>query len=125
MDIENIDILFKIIIVGDPEVGKTQLMNRLLFDRFELNVRPTLGIDFLKKDLDISNKRIRLNMWDTAGQERYQAINQNFYSNAHGAVIVFDFTQKDSLQNVRQWLTNIQEYAMENSQFILIGDSRL
>lgn len=118
---EKIDILFKIIVVGDPSVGKTQLMNRLLFDQFDINTRPTLGIDFLKKDLEIGNKTIRLNMWDTAGQERYKAINQNFYSNAHGAAIVFDFTQRESFNNVKTWLDNIREYAMENSQCILIG----
>ena len=122
MDKEDVDILFKVVIIGDTAVGKTQILNRALFDQFDENSKPTLGVDFKRKDVDVQDKRVRINLWDTAGQERYKAINQTFYSNAQAAILVFDITRKDTFNSLEIWLKSFREYNCEEAPFIIIGN---
>lgn len=122
MDRDDVDILFKVVIIGDTAVGKTQILNRALFDKFDINSKPTLGVDFKRKDLDVKGKRVRINLWDTAGQERYKAINQSFYSNAQAAILVFDITRKATFESLDIWLKSYRDYNSEMSPFIIIGE---
>ena len=121
MDREEMDILFKVVIIGDSAVGKTQILNRALFDKFDINSKPTLGVDFKHKDIEINNRRVRINLWDTAGQERFKAINQTFFCNAQGAIIVFDITRRATFETLEIWLKSYREYNAEESPFIIIG----
>ena len=113
--------MFKVVIIGDTAVGKTQILNRALFDKYDFDSKPTLGVDFKRKDIDVKGKKVRINLWDTAGQERYKAINQTFYSNAQGAILVFDITRKDTFESLEIWLESFREYNSKDSPFVLIG----
>ena len=121
MDNPEIDILLKIVIIGDSNVGKTQLLNRIVFDTFSEHSSPTLGIDFKKRDFTIAGKKVRLNFWDTAGQEKYKAINKSFFSQARGGILVFDITRESTLEALDNWYSDYKKYAWESAPFIIIG----
>jgi small GTP-binding protein len=115
------EIIFKVIIIGDSGVGKTQLLNRIINNTFSKISQPTLGIDFKKTTIDINNKWVTINFWDTAGQEQYKAINKSFYKNALGGILVCDITNSDSLSGLDKWVSDFKKSADEAAPFIIIG----
>ena len=88
------DNFFKIVLVGDTGVGKTSVFNRLTINEFNQNHTPTIGVDFKFKDINIGNKKARLQIWDTAGQERYRAICNIYYKGSDIIVLMFDLTNE-------------------------------
>lgn len=82
----------------------------------------TLGMDFKVKELNIGQKRIKMQIWDTAGQERFRNITNSYYRNAHGVAIVFDVTNKGSFDTVTTWVKEISKRASQNSLKILIAN---
>ena len=109
-DIENEDIqeFFKIIIIGDSNVGKTQILNSYLKE-FKKNVKSTVGTEFEHKYVYIENKVIKFQFWDTAGEERYKSIIKNYYKNARGVFIVYDITNQESFNSIEYWFNSINE----------------
>ncbi len=106
---ENID-NFKIILVGDSSVGKSSMVHRLIYDKFQLFVTPTIGASFFSKKIKIDDNTVcRLNIWDTAGQERYHSISKVFYKNAFGCIVVFDVCNRQSFERVKFWLDDIKQ----------------
>ncbi len=101
------DYLFKIIFVGDTDVGKTALTNRLTRNRFDFHYDATIGVDFSSLTLDITDKRIKTHIWDTAGQECFSSIISTYYRGVAGAVLVFDVGRKDSFRKCSYWLNQI------------------
>ena len=89
--IKHFDLSFKIIIVGDSFVGKTNILSTYIKNTFDENKNPTI-FDFHNKSIEIEKKIINFQIWDTAGQERYKSIICGFYKNAKGAFIVYDIT---------------------------------
>lgn len=102
-------------------VGKSCLLLRFGDQTFTSSFITTIGIDFKVKDIDIDGKRIRLQLWDTAGQERFRTITNSYYRGAGGILLVYDVTDEQSFQNVRQWMRNIEQYAADNVNKILVG----
>ena len=84
------DYLFKMIFVGDTNVGKTAIANRLSRNRFDCHYDATIGVDFSSLTLDIDEKRIKTHIWDTAGQECFSSIITTYYRGVAGAILVFD-----------------------------------
>ena len=119
---ENYDYLFKIMLVGDSAVGKSTLLMRICGDKFNPSFFPTIGVDFKIKTLIQNTNTIKLQIWDTAGQERFKAITSSYYRGAHGVIIVFDVTNKDSFKNVENWLADIEEYKSKNVARLLVGN---
>lgn len=72
--------------------------------------------------MELDSKVIKLQIWDTAGQERFRTITSSYYRGAHGIIVVFDVTDSESFDNVKQWLNEIDRYANENVNKLLVGN---
>ncbi|HUU79085.1 MAG TPA: Rab family GTPase [candidate division Zixibacteria bacterium] len=103
--------LFKVIIVGAGKVGKTSLTIRFAEDRFRESYLPTLGVDFLTKNLTINDKHIKLQLWDTGGQEFVMSLLPFYFSGAAGGVLVYDITNRNSFNSLDYWLKQIRQNA--------------
>ncbi|XP_052879186.1 ras-related protein RABD2a-like isoform X1 [Gossypium arboreum] len=100
------DYLFKLLLIGDSGVEKSCLLLRFADDSYVESYISTIGVDF----------------WDTAGQERFRTITGSYYRGAHGIIIVYDVTDQESFNNVKQWLSEIDRYASDNVNKLLVGN---
>jgi len=114
--------LFKILLLGDSGVGKSCIILRYIEDTFSSNLMNSIGVDFKLKNIEIDNKKIKLQIWDTAGQERFRTITTSYYKGAHAIVIVFDITDKESFEHVKNWMADIDKFAKNGVLRILVGN---
>ena len=98
------DYLFRMLLIGDSGVGKSCLLLRFADDSYNENFVSTIGVDFRIRSMSIDGKRCKTQIWDTAGQERFRTIAASYYRGAHGIIIAFDVTDRESFKNVRQWM---------------------
>ena len=122
MNEEQNDYLFKIVILGDSGVGKTNLLSRFTKNSFNENTRNTIGVDFSAVDTKINKKSVKAQFWDTAGQEKYRAIASAYYKNAHGAIIVYDITKRNSFDNVNEWIDELQVHGGNQMELLILGN---
>ena len=113
---------YKIVVIGDINVGKTSILSRFRYGTFEPNYIPTVGIDFFTKNIFHDDKAIRLILWDTAGQERFRSLIPSYLRNADCIIIVFDITNKDSFLSVDHWLKDVKTHSLQHTFFILCGN---
>jgi len=100
----------KILVIGDIATGKTSLVKRMKHNTFADVVKPTVGVDFLMKEIKWDNKTVvRLQLWDIAGQERYRNLTRVYYQDAVGAFVVFDVTRKATFENTQKWKQEIDD----------------
>lgn len=116
------DFLFKLLLIGDSGVGKSCLLLRFADDTYTESYITTIGVDFKIRTVEIDAKTIKLQIWDTAGQERFRTITSSYYRGAHGIIVVYDVTDAESFNNVKQWLHEIDRYASENVNKLLVGN---
>jgi len=116
------DFLFKLLLIGDSGVGKSCLLLRFAEDSYTESYLSTIGVDFKIRTIDAEGKTIKLQIWDTAGQERFRTITAAYYRGAHGIIVVYDVTDSESFENVKMWLKEIDRYAVENVDKLLIGN---
>lgn len=121
-NINEYDYLFKLLIIGDSGVGKSSLMNRFSDNIFNETFINTIGVDFKIRTINMDGKVIKLQIWDTAGQERFRTIVSSYYRGAHGIMVVFDITNKESFENIPMWCEEIKKYAGGSVKKILIGN---
>ena len=119
---EDYDFLFKIVLIGDTGVGKSNLLSRFTKDEFNLESKSTIGVEFATKNIPIDNKVIKAQIWDTAGQERYRAITSAYYRGAVGALLLYDITRQATFANVERWLTELRDHAEANIVIMLVGN---
>ena len=119
---EEFDYIFKVVIVGDSGVGKTNLIGRYLKNEYRQDTKATVGVEFGEKKFDINGLKIKAQLWDTAGQERYKAITSMYYKGAKGALIVFDLSSKTTFVNAEKWYNEIKKATDPSINLILVGN---
>ena len=114
----------KVLIIGDSNVGKTSILFRYVFDKFDDQSMPTLGAGFKTKEVAIKNKlgqeeRVKLNLWDTAGQEKFDSLTKMYFKGAEGAIIVYDVTCELSFEKAQKWVRDLAEQELSEQAPIL------
>ena len=124
------------LLIGNSGVGKSCLLVRyavsiyLIFNNlhiiqensFNENFFNTIGVDFKIKTIQMDGQNIKLQIWDTAGQERFRTLTASYYRGAHGIIVVFDVTERETFENVRQWMQEIERFASDNVCRVLVGN---
>ncbi|NXH71846.1 RAB19 protein, partial [Hydrobates tethys] len=119
---EAFDYLFKIILIGDSNVGKTCVVHRFKTGQYNERQQNTIGVDFTVRSMDIDGKKVKIQVWDTAGQERFRTITQSYYRSAHGAILAYDLTRRSTFESIPHWIHEIEKYGAANLVIMLIGN---
>ncbi|CAH9058839.1 unnamed protein product [Cuscuta europaea] len=119
---EEYDYLFKVVLIGDSGVGKSNLLSRFTRNEFCLESKSTIGVEFATRTLEVEGRTVKAQIWDTAGQERYRAITSAYYRGALGALLVYDVTKPTTFENVSRWLKELRDHADSNIVITLIGN---
>ena len=117
------DLVYKILLLGDSEVGKSCFLMRYADNVFVENYITTIGLDYKLKYIQLdSGEIIKVQLWDTAGQDRYRTIAKNYYKGSHGILLLYDVTKTNSFENIREWIRDIREEVYEKAIIFLIGN---
>ncbi|WP_371806868.1 Rab family GTPase [Candidatus Lokiarchaeum ossiferum] len=112
---------FKIPLFGSQNVGKTSLILRFIKHSFSLDLKQTIGTNFLIKDVEIEGNDIRLMIWDIGGQAQFSTMRNIYFKGSQGAIGVYDITMPESLLRLPGWTTTMQN-AAGNIPLIVIGN---
>lgn len=121
-DKDDYDQIYKLVLIGDSGVGKSNLLSRWATDEFSDESRATIGVEFATRTVIYDKKKIKAQIWDTAGQERYRAITSAYYRGAVGALIVYDITNKKSFDNVGHWIDQLHQYIESDISIVMVGN---
>jgi len=121
--VSSISAKYKILLLGDSGVGKTNLMVRYLAGEFMPDGKPTIGVDFKSTTISANGDFVGLQIWDTAGLEQHLSLTSQYYRDADGVVVVFDLTRRNTFDNVRYWMNEIRKNCDLNTvKIIAIGN---
>lgn len=119
---EDYDYLFKVVLIGDSGVGKTNLLSRFSKNEFNLESKSTIGVEFATRSIRVDDKIVKAQIWDTAGQERYRAITSAYYRGAVGALLVYDITRHITFESIQRWLKELRDHTEPNIVIMLVGN---
>ncbi|MBA0774948.1 hypothetical protein Gotri_010116, partial [Gossypium trilobum] len=140
---DDYDFLFKVVLIGDSGVGKSNLLSRFTRNEFSLESKSTIGVEFATRSLNVDGKVIKAQIWDTAGEQtykgncvplaawgkkatlvlqEYRAITSAYYRGAVGALLVYDVTRHSTFENVERWLRELRDHTDPNIVVMLIGN---
>lgn len=119
---DDYDYLFKIVLIGDSGVGKSNILSRFTRNEFSVESKSTIGVEFATRSIEIEKKVVKAQIWDTAGQERYRAITSAYYRGAVGALLVYDVTKKETFADVEKWLAELRDHADSKIVIMLTGN---
>ena len=122
MEKDNYDFLFKMILIGDSSVGKSNILLKYLKNEFDQSSKATVGVEFGTKTVEMNDKKIKIQIWDTAGQERYRSITSAYYKGAKGAFVVYDITRRNTFDNIDKWISDLKTNGDNNISIMLIGN---
>ncbi|KAL1557527.1 Ras-related protein RABA5b [Salvia divinorum] len=114
--------LFKIVVIGDSAVGKSNLLSRFARDEFDHNSKATIGVEFQTQVVQVDGKEVKAQVWDTAGQERFRAVTSAYYRGAVGALIVYDITRKTTFESTKRWLDELNTHCDTAVARMLVGN---
>jgi len=121
-DLEDHDFLYKVVVIGDSGVGKSNLIERYTKDTFKEETKTTIGVEFGHKTIKVDDKVIKAQIWDTAGQERFKALTRGYYRGALGALLVYSITNRVSFSNCETWLEELKAHADPGIIIMLVGN---
>eukprot|EP01125_Pyxidicula_operculata_P017816 TRINITY_DN628_c0_g1_i1.p1 TRINITY_DN628_c0_g1~~TRINITY_DN628_c0_g1_i1.p1 ORF type:complete len:178 (-),score=37.87 TRINITY_DN628_c0_g1_i1:605-1138(-) len=121
-DHEEHDFLYKVVVIGDSGVGKSNLIDRYTKDTFREETKTTIGVEFGHKTIKVDDKVIKAQIWDTAGQERFKALTRGYYRGALGALLVYSITSKTSFENCETWLDELVQHADPGILVMLVAN---
>lgn len=110
----------KIVIAGDPAVGKTSLRARYLGQGFRTEYMETLGADFAVYDSKIDDIQIGWQIWDLSGETKYHDVLKRFYYGSFGGVVVYDVTRGETQANVLNWVRDIWEHSTYSEKIPIV-----
>ncbi len=114
---------FKVLILGDPSVGKSCFLIRYTEDTFQDVYLSTIGMDCKYKKVDLENgESIRLQLWDTAGQDRFRSITRNLYKGAAGIILIYDVTNRKTFESIKNWVESIRAEVSNKVVIVLVGN---
>ncbi len=114
---------FKIIIIGPAAVGKSSLIRRFVENKFTLQYKFTIGVDFMTKIIEYEpNKSARLTLWDIGGQDRFKMLRRNFYDGANGALVVFDLSRAQTFSKIKEWISDMHKLINIKIPFVILGN---
>ena len=113
---------YKIVLIGDSGVGKSNLIKRFATNEFNIDSKTTLGVEFATKAIQLTNRKVVAQLWDTAGQERYRSITKAYYKEAVAAIVVYDITKRSTFVNVGKWLKELKDHAEGDMIIGLFGN---
>ncbi|KAJ9697487.1 hypothetical protein PVL29_009348 [Vitis rotundifolia] len=114
--------LFKIVIIGDSAVGKSNLLSRYARNEFDLHSKATIGVEFQTQCVDIDGKEVKAQIWDTAGQERFRAVTSAYYRGAFGALLVYDISRRSTFESIARWLDELKTHCDTTVAMMLVGN---
>ncbi|KAG1334968.1 ras-related protein RABA1f-like [Cocos nucifera] len=109
---DDYDYLFKVVLIGDSGVGKSNLLSRFTRNEFSLESKSTIGVEFATRSIHVDDKVVKAQIWDTAGQER----------GAVGALVVYDVSRHVTFENVERWLKELRDHTDTNIVIMLVGN---
>ncbi|MFX0136986.1 MAG: Rab family GTPase [Candidatus Hodarchaeota archaeon] len=113
--------VFKIIVIGDPAVGKTSLINRFIQDTFEADYKETIGTNILRKTVKIGDNTINLTLWDIAGQERWTDMRHVYYQGSSGCIMVYDVSRPITFKHIEDyWFTDFKNFCKEEKVPVIL-----
>lgn len=117
MSSDNLDHVFKILLIGDAGVGKSSILLQFTDGYFNDNLQSTIGVDFKVKVMDAAGpdgrtKRVKVTIWDTAGQERFRTLTSSYYRGAQGIILVYDVARKETFDSLSMWLQEVEQFSM-------------
>ncbi|XP_040993727.1 ras-related protein RABA5b [Juglans microcarpa x Juglans regia] len=114
--------LYKIVLIGDSAVGKSNLLSRFARNEFDTNSKATIGVEFQTQVVEIDGKEVKAQIWDTAGQERFRAVTSAYYRGAVGALIVYDISRRTTFDSVKRWLEELSTHCDTTTARMLVGN---
>lgn len=121
-NIENSDLTFKLIVIGDSGVGKSCITKMAIQNKFDEETQATVGFEFYTFNLEINSKKVQLQTWDTCGQESYKSLISNFYRNTGLSILVYSVTSRESFENIHLWLKELKSFSSPDILIFLIGN---
>ncbi len=121
--------MYKIVVIGDTNSGKTNIITRYARNEFDEISRPTIGVEFYQRDLHIpslqgTTDEVRVKIWDTAGQERFRGMASSYYRKANGVLVVYDITNRNSFSNLEKWIEEVASFSEETTEIVLVGNKK-
>ena len=116
------DFTIKLLMIGDSNVGKTSILNKYVTNKFTDEFTTTIGIDFHIKRISVNDKIVKLQLWDTAGQERFRSVTIGYFRGAQGALVVYDVTNRESFNNIKKWMEDIDKNCYNGIIIFLVGN---
>ncbi|KAK4268197.1 hypothetical protein QN277_024883 [Acacia crassicarpa] len=114
--------LFKVVLIGDSAVGKSNLLSRFARNEFDSNSKATIGVEFQTQAVEIDGKEVKAQIWDTAGQERFRAVTSAYYRGAVGALIVYDISRRTTFDSIKRWLEELSLHCDTTVARMLVGN---
>uniref|UniRef100_A0A3Q2PI02 Ras-related protein Rab-25 n=1 Tax=Fundulus heteroclitus TaxID=8078 RepID=A0A3Q2PI02_FUNHE len=121
---DSYNFVFKVVLIGESGVGKSNLLSRFTKNEFQHDSRTTIGVEFSTRTVQLNNFTIKAQIWDTAGLERYRAITSAYYRGAVGALLVYDISKHLTYESAERWLKELYDHADPHIVVMLVGNKK-